>query len=170
MEIRSIRADEWRRWREARLRMLREEAAYFSTRYEDMVREPDTVWQARTAEAANGTDKVLFVAEDGGGLLGVVGGFRRLDPTEVQLVSLWVDPTARGLGVARSLIRAVASWARERGSERVVLFVQEANAPGRALYLRAGFRPTGDREPVGAGRPGFKLVVAATVDELLDRS
>ena len=169
MEIRRIRDDEWRRWREARLRMLREEAAYFSTRYEDVVREPDDVWRARAAEAAEGIEKVLFVAEEGGILQGVVGGFRRLDPLEVQLVSLWVDPTARGRGVARSLIRAVASWARERGAARVVLFVQEANAPGRALYLRAGFRPTGAREPVGAGRPGFKLVVAATVGELLDR-
>ena len=150
--------------------MLREEAAYFSTRYEDVVREPDDVWQARATEAADGTDKVLFVAEDGGVLQGVVGGFRRLDQAEVQLVSLWVDPNARGRGVAGSLIRAVASWARDRGADRIVLFVQEANAPGRALYLRAGFRPTGDREPVGAGRPGFKLVVAATVDELLDRS
>ena len=169
MEIRPIRADEWLRWREARLRMLREEAAYFSTRYEDAVREPEEVWRARTAEAAEGTDKILFVADDDDSLLGVVGGFRRLDPLEVQLVSLWVDPNARGRGVARSLIRAVASWARERGARRIVLFVQEANAPGRALYIRAGFRPTGDREPVGAGRPGFKLVVAATVDELLEQ-
>jgi ribosomal protein S18 acetylase RimI-like enzyme len=168
VEIRPIRADEWQRWREARLRMLREEAAYFSTRYDDVVREPDGVWQAWTAEAADGRDKVLFLAEDGGALLGVVGGFRRLDPSEVQLVSLWVDPDARGRGVARSLIRAVASWARDRGARRVVLFVQEANEPGRALYLKAGFRPTGDRKPVGAGRPGFKLVVAATTDELLD--
>jgi ribosomal protein S18 acetylase RimI-like enzyme len=128
------------------------------------------VWQARAAESAEGTAKVLFVAEDGGNLLGVVGGFRRLDPLEVQLVSLWVDPHARGRGVARALIRAVASWARDGGAARVVLFVQEANAPGRALYVRAGFRPTGDRQPVGAGRPGFKLVVAATVDELLDRA
>jgi GNAT superfamily N-acetyltransferase len=170
VEIRRIRADEWRRWREARLRMLREEAAYFSTRYEDVVRAPAEVWPPGAAAPPHGTDKVLFLAEDGGVLEGVVGGFRRLDPAEVQLVSLWVDPNARGRGVAGSLIRAVASWARDRGADRVVLFVQEANAPGRALYLRAGFRPTGDREPVGAGRPGFKLVVAATVDELLDRS
>ena len=169
MEIRRIRADEWRRWREARLRMLREEAAYFSTRYEDVVREPDDVWRERAAEAADGEEKVLFVAEDGERLLGVVGGFGRLDPGEVQLVSLWVDPSARGRGVARELIRAVAAWARDRGADRVVLFVQEANEPGRALYLRAGFRPTGAREPVGAGRPGFKLVVTATVDELLDQ-
>ena len=148
--------------------MLREEAAFFSTRYEDAVREPDSTWQAWVGEAAQGVDKVLFVAEDDEDVLGVVGSFRRLDPGEVQLVSLWVDPRARGRSVARSLIRAVAGWARGLGAARVVLFVQEANAPGRALYLRAGFRPTGDREPVGAGRPGFKLVVAATVDELLE--
>lgn len=149
--------------------MLREEAAYFSSRYEDAVREPDSVWEDWTADAALGAEKVLFVAEDGElpGPLGVVGGFTRRDPSEVQLISLWVDPRARGRGVARALIRAVAGWARERGAERVVLFVQEANAPGRALYLRAGFRPTGDRTPVGAGRPGFKLVVTASVDELL---
>jgi ribosomal protein S18 acetylase RimI-like enzyme len=167
VDVRRIRADEWRVWREARLRMLREESAYFSTRYEDVVREPESVWRARTAEAAEGVDKVLFVAEDGGATLGVVGAFRRLDPTEVQLVSLWVDPGARGRGVARLLIRAVASWARGRGAADVVLFVQEANVPGRALYFRAGFRPTGAREPVGPSRPGFKLVVSATVDELL---
>ena len=147
--------------------MLREEAAFFSTRYEDAVREPDSTWQAWVGEAAQGVEKVL-VAEDDDGVLGVVGAFRRLDPGEVQLVSLWVDPRARGRGVAGSLIRAVAGWAQALGAGRVVLFVQEANAPGRALYLSAGFRPTGDREPVGAGRPGFKLVVAATVGELLE--
>jgi RimJ/RimL family protein N-acetyltransferase len=147
--------------------MLREEAAYFSTRYEDAVREPDAWWRAWTAEAAAGTERVLFVAEDEAGLLGVVGGFRRLDPDEVQLVSLWVGPAARGRGIAQALIHVVAGWARGLGARRVVLFVQEANAPGRALYVRAGFRPTGDREPVGAGRPGFKLVVSAAIDDLL---
>ena len=45
--------------------MLREEAAYFSTRYEDAVREPDPLWQAWAAEAAAGKQKVLFVAEEG---------------------------------------------------------------------------------------------------------
>jgi ribosomal protein S18 acetylase RimI-like enzyme len=147
--------------------MLREEAAHFSTRYEDAVREPEAVWRNWTADAAESADKVLFVAEEGDAVLGVVGGFRRLDPTEVQLVSLWVDPEARGRGVAQLLIRAVAAWARDRGAGLVVLFVQESNAPGRALYVRAGFRPTGAREPVGAGRPGFKLVVSAAVEKLL---
>jgi ribosomal protein S18 acetylase RimI-like enzyme len=166
VEIRRIRAEEWPLWREARLRMLREEAQYFSTRYDDAVREPDSTWSRWVAEGAAGVDKVLFVAEDDDGLMGVVGGFGRLD-REVQLISLWVDRRARGKGAARALIRAVAEWAGERGAERVVLFVQEANAPGRALYASAGFVPTGESAPVGAGRPGFKLVLAAPVHSLL---
>jgi GNAT superfamily N-acetyltransferase len=118
-------------------------------------------------QASEGVEKVLFVAEDDQGWAGVVGGFRRLDPREVQLISMWVDPRARGRGVGQALIREVATWARELGSRRLVLFVQEVNSGGQALYLKAGFRPTGDRMPVGIGRPGFKLVFAASVDELL---
>jgi ribosomal protein S18 acetylase RimI-like enzyme len=163
--IRTVRADEWRRWRETRLRMLREDADFFSTRYEDMVREPDSTWRTWIAEAAAGEQKTLFVAEEEGCWLGVVGAFARVDPTEVQLISMWVDRGQRGRGIARDLIRAVARWTQERGSERVVLFVQEANEPAQHLYERAGFRATGDRAP--AGRSAFKLVLAATVDELL---
>lgn len=148
--------------------MLRDEAQYFSTRYEDVVREPESTWRDWVAEGALGKNKVLFVAEDGDEVMGVVGGFGRLDRAEVQLISLWVDPRSRGRGAARGLVRAVAEWARERGAGRVVLFVQEANAPGRALYASAGFRPTGDHAPIGEGRPGFKLVLSAAVDELLD--
>ena len=166
--IRSVRPEEWRRWRETRLRMLRDDADFFATRYEDMVREPDATWRAWVAEAASGEQKTLFVAEEDGRWLGVVGAFARVNPHEVQLISMWVDPLSRGRGIARDLIRAVAQWARERGSNRVVLFVQEANEPAQRLYERAGFRPTGDRAPVsGGGRSAFKLVLAAAVDDLL---
>ena len=80
---------------------------------------------------------------------------------------MWVDPAARGRGIAGDLIRAVARWTQERGSTRVVLFVQEANEPAQLLYERAGFRPTGDREAAPAGRSAFKLVLAAPVADLL---
>lgn len=165
--IRTVRANEWRRWRETRLRMLRDDADFFATRYDDMVREPDRTWRNWTAEAAAGEDKALFVAEDGDAWLGVVGAFVRVNSLEVQLISMWVDPEARGRGVARDLIRAVAAWTLGRGSARVVLFVQEANTPARSLYERAGFRLTGDRAPATSGRSAFKLVLAAPVADLL---
>jgi len=165
--IRPVRADEWRRWRETRLRMLRDDADFFATRYDDMVREPERAWRDWVAEAAAGEQKMLFVAEENGRWLGVVGAFARVNPLEVQLISMWVDPEARGRGIAGDLIRAVAGWTLGRGSTHVVLFVQEANEPAQQLYARAGFRPTGDRTPATAGRSAFKIVLAAPVGDLL---
>jgi ribosomal protein S18 acetylase RimI-like enzyme len=165
--IRRVRADEWRRWRATRLRMLRDDAEFFSTRYDDMVREPDATWREWVAEAADGDQKALFVADEGGRWLGVVGGFVRVDPQEVQLISMWVDRAERGRGIARDLIRELARWTDDRGSTRVVLFVQEANEPAQRLYAHAGFRATGDRTPASAGRSAFKLILAASARELL---
>ena len=164
--IRRIRADEWRLWRDVRLRMLREEAAHFGTRWEDASREPDERWQAWTEEAARGDTRVLVAAERDGRWVGVVGAFLRVDPRETQLISMWVDPTMRGQGLAELLIRAVAEWARSRGCDDVYLFVQEPNVRAQRLYERAGFRPTGDRERVPRRR-GFKVLYAAPVKELL---
>lgn len=157
-----MRSDEWRVWREVRLRMLRDDAAYFSSRYEDAVREPDETWQRWVAEAETGETKTLLAAVDEDGTwLGVVGGFVRVDPSEVHLISMWVAPEARGRGVARALIGALSRWALERGAADVLLFVQEANTPARTLYERLGFAPTGDRAPIGTGRSGFKLLLRA---------
>jgi len=160
VEIREIRPDEWARWRDVRLRMLRDDARFFASRYDDAVREPDEAWQRWVAEA-DGEGKALFVAADGDEWLGVVGGFVRVDPSEVHLISMWVAPGARGRGVARALVRALAAWACTRGATRVLLFVQEANTPARALYEKLGFASTGDRAPLGPGRSGFKLLLAA---------
>jgi ribosomal protein S18 acetylase RimI-like enzyme len=165
VEIRRIRPDEWPRWREVRLRMLREAPAFFSTRYEDAVRQPEETWREWVA-GADGESKALFCAEEDGTWLGVVGAFLRVNAAEAQLVSLWAAPEARGRGLAPALVRAVAAWADERGCERVVLFVQEANEPARRLYEKLGFRRTGERDPM-PGRRGFKLVVMADVRGLL---
>jgi ribosomal protein S18 acetylase RimI-like enzyme len=146
--------------------MLRDDAAFFASRYEDAVREPDETWRRWVAEAGETTTKTLFAAVDGDTWLGVVGGFVRVDPSEVHLISMWVAPEARGRGVAQALIRELAGWTLTRGATRILLFVQEANAPAQALYQRMGFTPTGDRAPVGPGRSGFKLLLAADAASL----
>ncbi len=166
--IRPLRVDEWRRWREVRLRMLREEAMYFGTRWEDASREPDERWRAWVDEAARGETRILFVAEQDERWVGVVGAFLRVDPQEAQLISMWVDPEVRGQGIAERLIGVVAGWAAERGCRDVYLFAQETNARAQRLYERAGFRPTGARERVPRRR-GFKLLYSAPVDALRAR-
>jgi ribosomal protein S18 acetylase RimI-like enzyme len=164
--IRPLRAAEWRSWREVRLRMLREDPGSFGTRWEEASREPDERWQDWAAEAARGETRTLFVAEADGRWLGVVGAFLRIDPREAQLISMWVDPRARGQQLAERLIGSVAEWASSRGCTDVFLFVQETNVRAQRVYERAGFAPTGARERVPRRR-GFKLVYVARVDALL---
>ncbi len=52
------------------------------------------------------------------------------------LQDLFTAPDARGKGVARALIREVATWARSRGCSRVYWSTQESNARARRLYDR----------------------------------
>jgi GNAT superfamily N-acetyltransferase len=55
-------------------------------------------------------------------------------PSTCYLQDLFVDPSARGQGVARALIEDVAAIARERGAQRLYWHTHEHNATARALY------------------------------------
>lgn len=56
----------------------------------------------------------------------------------VELISMWVAPSARGRGVAQQLIDAVTDWAADQGRS-TFLMVPRDNAPARRAYERAGF-------------------------------
>lgn len=55
-------------------------------------------------------------------------------PTACYLQDLFTLPAARGRGVARALIEAVALKARQGGAARYYWLTQEHNAVARALY------------------------------------
>ncbi|KAA1422050.1 ribosomal-protein-alanine N-acetyltransferase [Nocardioides humilatus] len=59
------------------------------------------------------------------------------DVAELQRIATVV--AARRTGVADALIDAVDAHAGERGAERLLLEVREANVAARALYAGAGF-------------------------------
>ncbi len=52
------------------------------------------------------------------------------------LEDLFVDPAARGRGVARALIEAVAQRARDEGASRLYWLTHQENSTARALYDR----------------------------------
>jgi GNAT superfamily N-acetyltransferase len=60
---------------------------------------------------------------------------------------MWVDPSARGNGLGRGILDALADWARSRGATRAIIWFTEGNAVAQSLYSNWGFEPTGTRRP-----------------------
>lgn len=149
--IRRIRADEGLRLREIRLRALAEAPTAFGSTLAETEQVPDAAWHERAAAAASSEERSLFVAEADGRWLALAGGVidDETPPGEVELVSMWVDPAARGLGLGRRLVEAVAQWARAGGATRLRLWVTQGNAPAIVLYERCGFRMAGETSPHG---------------------
>jgi ribosomal protein S18 acetylase RimI-like enzyme len=73
---------------------------------------------------------------------------------------MWVAPDARGAGVGRALVDAVAAWARDRGCGRLVLSVTESNERARRFYVTHGFADTGERRPLREGSDAQTLILS----------
>jgi GNAT superfamily N-acetyltransferase len=88
-------------------------------------------------------ESVVLIAERDG----VAAGFTQLYPmfSSVRTARTWilndlyVDDGARRCGVARALLDAAATFAREDGAFGVALETSRDNAPARALYRAAGW-------------------------------
>jgi GNAT superfamily N-acetyltransferase len=144
--VREIQADEWELLRDVRLAALREAPSAFGSTYAREAQFTEEQWRGRLSSRA-----VTFIAfsEEPGPLepVGLAGVYEE-DNGNAQLVSMWVRPAARGLGVGQALVEAAADWSKARDHDTVYLWVTEANAAARGLYERSGFTPTGERQPL----------------------
>jgi GNAT superfamily N-acetyltransferase len=146
---RLVEAD-WAVLRELRLAALTDTPTAFASTLERELSFDEARWRQRL----RGTNP-SFVARSHDEVAGLAGGF--VDGDEWHLVSMWIRPTWRRRGVARSLIDEVVAWARRDGAPRLYLWVTDGNAPARASYQQSGFVPTGRRQALPSD---------ASIDEL----
>lgn len=129
VQIRALRFNDRDQWYE----LWREYLRFYRQRL------PEEITEASFRRLA-GDDQQLhgLVAEFEGRLAGFVNYLFHPSSwslTQVcYLEDLFVDPTMRGRGVGRALIRAVYDAADAAGATTVYWMTQEFNAAGRALY------------------------------------
>jgi putative acetyltransferase len=109
----------------------------------------DLVAYARRVEPyfAKSGDAAIFVAEEGGRVVGEAG-VRRLKPSmtrHVGVFHLGVHPEAQRRGHGRALVRACVAWCEGAGITRLELYVRADNDRARALYASEGFTHEGTR-------------------------
>lgn len=83
---------------------------------------------------------------------------------EAEILTIAIAPEARGRGHAGPLLARHLDELSRRGVRRVLLEVEEGNAPALALYRKAGFREIGRRAgyyPKPDGSRACALAMAA---------
>ncbi len=100
-------------------------------------------WARAIAELSDGNPErgVILVAEDDGGLLGLVSGSAAegdLSGTTCEIGALYVLPRRRGQGIGGSLLRAASSHLAGLGYTELHIGVLSANRPARAFYEAMG--------------------------------
>ncbi len=100
-------------------------------------------WARALADLAdgNGNRDVVLVAEDDGGLLGLVSGGPAGDAVSgatCEIGALYVHTQRRGEGIGGALLRAAAARLAELGYTELHIPVLSANGPARAFYEAMG--------------------------------
>ena len=147
--------DDWEALRTLRRRALGDAPDAFSSTLADWSGAGDTEarWRGRLAAVPFNLEARLD-----GAPAGMVGATYPADG-EVDLLSMWVAPEARGRGVGDALVDAVIGWARSERADRVGLDVREGNAPAARLYERHGFVDAGPSPAGGPGGPPERRMV-----------
>ena len=152
IELRLLTPDDWPVWRSLRLSALAESPEAFGSRLAEWLGDGDREDRWRARLSILGSRNV--VARLGGDPVGMASGVPfsvgpdappRRKSGDIEIISMWVAPSARGRGVADMLIEDLLAWAANVGSPAVRLSVRESNASAIALYRRHGFEATGER-------------------------
>ncbi len=138
VRVRVLGPDDWALLRTLRLAALADAPYAYGSTFAGWEHADEHRWRDRLRSLA-----LTLAALRDDEPVGLVSGCGPEDGT-AELISMWVAPSARGLGVGALLIEAVVDWAAGQGARRVLLHVTEHNPAATRLYERHGFVPTGE--------------------------
>ena len=150
--VRRIARDEAETLRAVRLRALADAPLAFGSTHAREAAYPPERWGdwAQASSAGGGQAFFFAIDETSGGPVGLASGVIWEGDTETaHLYAMWVAPEARGSGAGAALVEAVVAWAAAHGALRVRTEVTVGNDGAVRLYVRAGFRDTGERGALG---------------------
>jgi ribosomal protein S18 acetylase RimI-like enzyme len=147
IELEQIGATNAPDFKNIRLRALQDSPTAFSSTYADEFKLTDADWLKRASQWS-GVNSVAYLAMDAGNAVGIAAGVRdRNDPKRAHLMSMWVAPAQRRLGIGRMLVDTIVTWARGQNMLYLYLMVTSNNDRAIQFYRSLGFALTGRNEP-----------------------
>jgi RimJ/RimL family protein N-acetyltransferase len=123
---------DWRAFAELRLQAVYDTLGPLDPQYLQESSFTAAQWRRRLRSHAQ------FVALVDDRPVGLIGA-QRQHADSVYLYSLWLEPSARGRGLAQVLVSTAVDWARNERARTVTLRVNAENAAARVVYEALGF-------------------------------
>ncbi|MDO5711010.1 MAG: GNAT family N-acetyltransferase [Micrococcales bacterium] len=144
ISVRVLGEEEWERYKEFRLKALKESPEAFVADFDTEAAYEDKFWRKRMRRSA----RLLAECEDRP--VGIVSlrKSQELFENSAEIFGLWVVQSLRGTGIAASLVEAAASAANAEGHTQLVYWVGTDNGRAVAFASSYGFRPTEHRRPM----------------------
>jgi RimJ/RimL family protein N-acetyltransferase len=152
--LRVLSPEEWPLFRELRQHALRDAPYAFGSTIADWQGERDNEqrWRQRLTDVP-----FNVIAYLDGVPAGMGSGTNPNAQREIDLISMWVAPFARGNGVAGAIVDAVVEWAQRRHVDAVCLDVMESNERAMVFYRRCGFVDRGPVEEAVVASPKRRM-------------
>ena len=165
--LRRLQPEDWPLLKAVRLEMLADTPMAYVESLQAARRQTDAQWHER-ASAMSADDSVTLIADEGGrgsrirALMRVVVKHPQ-DPgraLQAMLISVYVAPEYRGLGLADQLLKECCEAAEiDLGAHSLELGVHEDNGRALAFYTRHGFQLTGESKPYPLDPDKLELVM-----------
>ncbi len=163
IRIRRIRPGDGLILRELRLRSLADAPDAFGQPLSEARVRPEGEWDRSARQSSRGNNRIWLIAETSERTVGLVQG-RRRRPSTLLLFSMWVDPSARRLGVGRMLIESLEAWAVGWHAAQTILWVLGANESAIEFYRDLGFTPVRGGHDAESGARFGALAMRREID------
>ncbi len=144
--VREVRESDLAQYRDLRLEALKSSPLAFGADYQESLSLSGSAWLERVRQNIGSHFAGLFVAEREGVLIGMTGVRRDYGVKSQHNATIWgvyVRSSARGTGLAGTLLAHAMLWAQQMGVTRLELKVSTQNSNALKLYTKAGFEIAG---------------------------
>jgi RimJ/RimL family protein N-acetyltransferase len=137
--VRRLCKGEGKLYRTIRLEALYESPDAFSSNYEAALGRDMENWDNQADAAAESGDRAIFIVQ-AAEPVGIVALYRDPEnPSQGELVQMWIAPSERGGGIAEELLNHLFEWAANHSYETVRAEVTDGNQRALRFYQRCGF-------------------------------
>lgn len=145
---RSVTADDWERFRDLRLKALREAPKAYGIAEEDVASTTDEEWKKLCQESAAGSGKWYVVAERDGKLIGMLGAtevFGKHMRHQVEICHAFVEESLRGQGIMTNLYLTLKAQLQkvEHLEQMIVWVTLHETQTSKHVFEKVGFTLAG---------------------------